>query len=247
MKNSQSEDFSLRQRLSDVMITSKDTRTNMVQVIEQICHFRERIRKHIEDNYINFIPNHSNCDMYLDECDNLLREAETLLADMTGEEYSTLAEEANTELQKCAEELREVSLGLRVCHQILKVDNLFQCIEQEKANKDYLLVLTLLDRLKSLVCAEHPTEVDCIFQKCECYDTIKLKYYIQINMLHQNLKQRFETLVQLNENDFPNAKKITIRVSTDLSQIQDIALAFFQVSYLLSIASISIWIRFGLI
>lgn len=230
LKNSQSVDYSLQQRLSDVMITSKDTRSNMVQVIEQICHLRERIRKYVEDNYINFIPNHSNCDMYMDECDNLLREAETLLADMNGEEYSSLAEESNTELKKCAQELCEVSLGLKVCQRILKVDNLFQCIEQEKANKDYLLVLTLLERLNSLVCGEQATDVDKIFQKTECYDTIKLNYYVQINMLHQNLEQRFKSVVQLIENDFPNAKKITIRVCYDLSQTQDIALAFFQVS-----------------
>lgn len=225
------DDFLLRERLSDVMITSKDTRANIVQVIEQICHFKERIRKHIQDNYVNFIPNHSSCDMYLDECDNLLREAETLLSDLTGEEYSSLAQEADLELRKCADELREVSLGLRVSHQILKVDSLFQCIEQEKANQDYLLVLTMLERLKSLVSPENITDVDRIFQKCDCYDTIKLNYHIQINMLHQNIKQRFENLLQLNENEFPNAKKITIRTSNDLSQLQDIVLAFFQVCY----------------
>lgn len=232
MKSLQTDEFSLRERLSDVMITSKDTRANIVQVIEQICHFRERIRKHIQDKYVNFIPNHSNCDMYVDECDNLLREADTLFSDMTGEEYSSLAEEADSELTKCANELREVSLGLKVSHQILKVDNLFQCIEQEKANKDYLLVLTLLERLKCLVYPENITDVDRIFQKCDCYDTIKLNYHIQINMLHQNLKQRFKNFVQFTENEFPNAKKVTIRISNDLSQLQDIVLAYFQVSKL---------------
>lgn len=223
-------DLTLRDRLSNVMNTSKDTRANMVQIIEEICHFRGRVRKHIEDNYLNFIPNHSNCDMYVDECDNLIKEADKLLHDTTGEGYNSLAEEARQEIEKCAEELREVSLGLKICHQILKVDNLFQCIEQEKTNKDYLLVLALIERLKLLVLPEKMTYVDRVFQKCDCYDTIKLKYYVQINMLHQNLKQRFENMVQLIEADFPNAKKITIRVSTDMSPLQDIALAFFQVN-----------------
>lgn len=157
-----------------------------------------------------------------------MRDTEHLLSNVSSDTRLDL-NEANAELTQCIEELREISLGLKVSHRILKIDDLFQCVEEANATKDYLVVLDLLGKLKCLICREATCEIDRIFQKCACYDTIKIKYHIQANILQQNLQQKFERLLQLSEKNFATTKHVTIQVSKDVGQLQDIVMALFQV------------------
>lgn len=210
--------------------SAESTKTCVIRILEQIKRFQERIRKHIDDNYVDFMPNHTTSDMYIDEGETLLRETEHLLKNLGSDSRVALAE-ANTELTQCLDELREVSLGLRVAYRILKIDDLFQCVEEANATKDYLIVLDLLGKLKCLICNESSSDVDHLFQKCDCYDTIKVKYHIQANILQQNLQQRFDRLVQFSEKNFPSARSVTLLVSKDDVQLQDTVMALFQVRY----------------
>lgn len=218
----------IKRELSEGFSSVDSTRSCVIRILDQIKRFQERIRKHIEDNYVNFMPNHTTSDMYIDEGETLLRETEHVLKNVKSDARLALTE-ANAELTHCVDELREVSLGLRVSYRILKIDDLFQCVEEANATKDYLIVLDLLGKLKCLIYSESASDVDRLFQKCECYDTIKVKYHIQSTLLQQNLQQRFDRLVQFSEKSFPSAKNVTLQVSKDVSQLQDTVMALFQV------------------
>ncbi|KAM7350956.1 zeste-white 10 kinetochore protein [Cochliomyia hominivorax] len=220
----------IKEELSGGFSCTDSTKTSVIRILDQIKRFRERIRKHIEDNYADFMPNHATSDMYIDEGETLLRETEHLLKNV-GSDAKLALTEAKTELTHCVDELREVFLGLRVSYRILKIDDLFQCVEEANATKDYLIVLDLLGKLKSLICSESASEVDRLFLKCDCYDTIKVKYHIQANILQQNLQQRFDRLVQFSEKSFPTAKSVTLQVSKDVTQLQDTVMALFQARY----------------
>lgn len=223
-----SDEGNIKQELSGGFSNTEGTKASVIRISEQIKRFQERIRKHIEDNYVDFMPNHTTSDMYIDEGETLLRETEHLLKNVGSDARLGLTE-ANTELRLCVDKFREVSLGLKVSCRILKIDDLFQCIEEANATKDYLIALDLLGKLKRLIYIESSSEVDRIFQKCECYDTIKVKYHIQSNILKQNLELRFDRLVQFSEKNFPSAKNITLQVSKDVSKLQDTVMALFQV------------------
>lgn len=218
----------ITQELSGGFASTEVTKASVVRIIEQIKRFQERIRKHVEENYVDFMQNHTTSDMYIDEGETLLRETEHLLRNV-GSDARLALSEANTELNESVDVLREASLGLRVAYRILKIDDLFQCVKEANASKDFLIVLDLLGKLKSLIYSESTSDVDRLFQKCECYDNIKVKYHVQANILQENMQKRFEHLVQFSEKSFPSAKNVTLQVSKDIVQLQDTVMALFQV------------------
>ncbi|XP_011189670.1 centromere/kinetochore protein zw10 [Zeugodacus cucurbitae] len=206
---------------------SEVTKSTITKILSQIKRFQESIRKNIEDNYVDFMPNQTTVDAFLDEGEQLVRESEYLLQTVSGEASEALRQ-ANSELAACIDEFREMSLGLRVSYRILKVDELFQCIKDQQ---EYLVVLDLLGKLKSLISCDSGSDVDRVFQKCNCYNTIKVKYQIQANILQQDLQKRFEELVEFNEKPFSHSKCVTLRVSKDVNQLQDTVMALFQARY----------------
>lgn len=205
------------------------TKASVTKTLGQVERFQQRIWKHIEDNYVDFLPNHTSSDMYIEEGELLLHDTEHLVKNV-GSDARLALSEANDELKLNMDKLRETTLGLRISYRILKIDNLFQCIENAKSAKDFLVVMHLLENLKYLIFNESGSDVDHLFQKCDCYDTIKVKYHIQSNILQQNLQRIFERLVQFSEKSFPSAKNITINVSKDTKQLHDTVLALFQVT-----------------
>lgn len=209
---------------------SEVTKSTITKILSQIKRFQESIRKNIEDNYADFMPNQTTVDAFLDEGEQLVRESEYLLQTVSSEASDALRQ-ANSELAACIDEFHEMSLGLRVSYRILMVDDLFQCIKEANSHKEYLVVLDHLGKLKSLISCDSGTDVDRVFQKCDCYDTIKVKYHIQANILRQNLQQRFEELVDFNEKPFSHSKCVTLQVSTDVNQLQDTVMALFQARY----------------
>ncbi|KAL9887681.1 uncharacterized protein ACN2A1_009788 [Glossina fuscipes fuscipes] len=54
---------------------------------EVICRFSERKHKHIEDNYIDFMPNHTTSDMYIEDGEHLLRDTEHLLSNVSSDTH----------------------------------------------------------------------------------------------------------------------------------------------------------------
>ncbi|XP_067636373.1 centromere/kinetochore protein zw10 [Eurosta solidaginis] len=209
---------------------SETTKGAITKILSQIKRYQERIRKHIDDNYVDFMPNQTTADSYLDEGEQLVREAENLLQTVASDAAAALRQ-ANSELVACIDELNEMSLGLRVSYRILKIDDLFQCVEEANSNKEYLVVLDHLSKLKTLISCDAGTDSDRVFQKCDCYDAIKVKYHIQANILQQNLQQRFELLVQFTEKPFSHSKCVTLQVSKDVNQLQDTVMALFQARY----------------
>lgn len=202
------------------------TKQSIIKILAQMKRFQERVQKHINDSWVDFMPILTSSDLYLDEGDQLIRQADLLLQDECSSTKLKLSEAA-TELASYVEELRESVLGLKVSQHILKVDDLFQCIKEANGVKNYLEVLDWLDKLKT--CIQGTGEVERVFQRCDCFDNINVQYHIECNILRNNLEKQFEDLFQLKEKQFPNAKCVTVQVSKDVNLLQDTIMALFQV------------------
>ncbi|ALC49601.1 mit-1-15 [Drosophila busckii] len=216
-------------------ITVDTTKSAIAKMIMRTEGYQTRVRKHIDDNYVEFMPNYTSPDTFLEESSTLINEVSDLLGSM-GSEGRDALKEAGAELAKSKQDLREMLLGLRVSEHILKVDQLFQCVEEAKANKDCLIVLDLMSKLHGLIYGENtpdamPQDIERVFCALDCYETIKVKYHVQAHLLQQNLQERFDRLVQFNCKTFPNSKCVTLLVSKDESQLQDIVMALFQERY----------------
>ncbi|EDV95338.1 centromere/kinetochore protein zw10 isoform X1 [Drosophila grimshawi] len=211
------------------------TKAAIKKMLVRIERFQTRVRKHIDENYVDFMPNHTSPDIFLEKSSALGDEISDLLATVGNEGLSVLSD-ASVELAALSRDLREKLFGLRVSEHILKLDDLFQCVEEAKATKDCLVVLDLMGRLRSLIYGEGTSDdispdVERIFQSLECYESIKVKYHVQAHLLQQNLQERFDRLVQLSCKSFPTSKCVTLLISKDEALLQDIVIALFQESY----------------
>lgn len=214
----------------------ESTKSAITKMLVRTERFQTRVRKHIDENYTEFMPNHTSPDIFLEKSSILGDEINELLATV-GEEGLSALNDASAELAKSSKDLREIMLELRVSEHILKLDDLFQCVEEAKANKDCLVVFDLMGKLRSLIYSEAKDstdvapEVERLFQSLDCYESIKVKYHVQAHLLQQNLQKRFDRLVQLNCKTFPNSKCVTLLISKDEAQLQDIVTALFQERY----------------
>lgn len=205
----------------------------IAKMVVRTERFQSRVRKHIDDNYTEFMPNRTSPDTFLDKASSLCDEIGDLLTSVGNEGQAALSD-ASGELAKSCLDLRELLLGLRVSEHILKLDDLFQCVEEAKATKDCLAVLDLMGKLRGLIENSDgalPPDVERIFQSLDCYDSIKVKYHVQAHLLQQTLQERFDRLMQFNCKTFQTSKCVTLLVSKDEGQLQDIVIALFQERY----------------
>ncbi|KAH8250460.1 hypothetical protein KR038_002190, partial [Drosophila bunnanda] len=218
------------------------TKSTILDVLTRTERFQVNVRRHIDDNYTDFMPNHTTPGVFLDQIGSLKREVDDLLEKGASEGLDAL-DEANAKMAASRRQLREVLLGLEVSDQILKVDEVFHSMEDAKSCNDYMLLQDLLGRLRGLIYGDEPAaatapaattlspEVRRIFQELECYETMKVKYLVQAHLLQQNLQERFDRLVQLQCKSFPTSRCVTLQVSRDEAQLQDIVQALFQKRY----------------
>ncbi|XP_039498470.1 centromere/kinetochore protein zw10 [Drosophila santomea] len=216
------------------------TQSAILKVLTRVNRFQLRVRKHIDDNYTEFMPNHTSPDIFLEESASLNREIHDLLETVGSEGLGAL-DEANAKLADSGRQLREILLGLGVSEHVLRIDELFQCVEEAKATKNYLVILDLVGRLRAFIYGDDSVdaqdaqvatpEVQRIFQALECYETIKVKYHVQAHLLQQSLQERFDRLVQLQCKSFPTSRCVTLQVSRDQTQLQEVVQALFQEPY----------------
>ncbi|KAH8289332.1 hypothetical protein KR054_003867, partial [Drosophila jambulina] len=212
------------------------TKSTILDVLTRTERYQVNVRRHIDDNYVEFMPNHTTPGVFLEQIVSLKREIGDLLEKGASEGLEAL-DEANAKMAASRRQLREVLLGLEVSDQILKVDEVFHSMEDAKSCNDYMLLQDLLGRLRGLIYGDEAgetstsPEVRRIFQELECYETMKVKFLVQAHLLQQNLQERFDRLVQLQSKSFPTSRCVTLQVSKDETQLQDIVQALFQKRY----------------
>lgn len=201
----------------------ESVKRRIVNVLEQINRFKERVSKYIDDNYVDFLPNNSSVYIHLEEGKTLEQESSQLLMSL---EWAR----SNAELKATVENLRQSVCDLEVTNRILAADEIFSCVEEANSTKEYMVTLDLLKKLNTLMQNSSNADVQINLQASPCYDTIRVKYVSQYHLVKNNIREKFERLVQFSEKQLPNVVCTTIQVSKDVSQLQDTVMTLFQVS-----------------
>lgn len=205
---------------------SVDAKKNIAKILTEIKRYQSKTRSFIDANYVDFLPNLSTNELYLEDGEKLVREVENLMEIVENDTKNDL-NVAVDELQQYVEELREAALGLRVSYKILKIDELFQSLESAKSNNEYLEAMNIADKIKSLI-----TDVsDKIFTGLDCYQNVKIKYQVESEMLMHKLRLCFEELVQMLEKSFQNTKAVNVKISKNSSHLHQTIVALFNAKY----------------
>lgn len=197
-----------------------DARTNIIKLIDEIRNFQYKVKSYIDENYVNFLPNLNNNKLFLDKGEHLSNEVELLMQNINNETKNDLLT-VSKDLQKYLEELNEVALGLRTSFKILRIDDLFFKIEASKLQTEYQQVMEYICEMKNLI--DDPN--DRVLHRLDCFENLKIKYRIEHEMLLHTLRQRFESLVQMNEKSFQKNKSVTLKISKDENLLHEIIVA----------------------
>lgn len=197
-----------------------DARRSIHKLVEETKNFQYKIKTYIDDNYVNFLPNLSNNRLALDEGQRLFAEIETLRENISNETKKDLLT-LNAELVQCIEELEEVALGLKTSNKILQIDDLLSNIEIAKNNDEYLKVMTYTTEMRHLIYDKE----DDVLPYLDCYENLKIRFHIEHETMMMNLKQQFDSLVQLTEKKFQKTKSVSIRITKDENRLHETIVA----------------------
>lgn len=204
-----------------------DARSSLRKLIKEIKTFQKETKTYFEENYVEFGDNMDDNDVLLDQADHLCREVENLIENIQTDAKSDLLSIAN-DVQQYLMELEELRIGIRLNKRILKIDGLFKKLDEVKGGEQYTNIRSILNELHELIFSEQDEE---IFKLCDCYKNIKVRWYIENEMLLNKLRERFETLIQLNEKTFQTTKRITIKISENHHAIQEVVSMLFETNY----------------
>lgn len=203
-----------------------DARENITRCIEQIQIYQQQVRSYIDDEYIEFLPHLSGNKLYLSEGSRLCDEAENLLQNISNETKADLLA-ANDELQSLLDEMHESTVGLRASVKILRIDSLFSGLDEAKSNREFVRVQQHCQQIAQLL--DDPG--DTVLPRLDCYAAIQLKFQVESHMLLHNLREQFESLVQLSERKFQKTKAVTMRISCDENQLHETIVALMTSNY----------------
>lgn len=197
-----------------------EARKNIIKLLAEIQNFQYKVKIFIEENYVDFLSNSTNNEFYLNEAHKLSEEISTVLQNVCNETKNDLVD-SSTELHQYIEQLNEISIELQTSNKILRIDDLFQKLEDAKSENAYFNIKDILSEIKCLM--DDPK--DLILRNLECFQSIKIKWFMEQELMLHNLKKHFEALVQFTEKTFQNTKSVTIKISHDENKLHEIIVA----------------------
>lgn len=199
---------------------TQEVRKTITKLIFETKKFQDKIHQYIDANYVEFLPDLTNNEFYLNEGEQLAKDVQDLLENIENETKHQLLN-ANNELQMYFNELNEAALGMKISQKLVRIDDLFGRLETAKSANEQLKIMNIISDLKSLI----HDGTDKILPQLDCYQSIKIKYQVESEMMLHNLKLKFENLVQFQERVFQNTKSVTLRITRDEVQLHETVIA----------------------
>lgn len=204
-----------------------DARACLQKLVKEIKSFQKEAQSYIEENYVEFSDNTKDNDVLLDQADHLCREVDNLVETIQTDTKSDLLSVAS-DVQQYLVELEELRIGIRLNKRIMRIDALFARLDEVKGGEQYSKIRAMLNELHDLIFAEQDEE---IFKQCDCYKNIKVRWYIENEMLLNKLHERFDALIQLNEKTYQTTKRVTIKITENAEAVQEVASMLFDTNY----------------
>lgn len=202
-----------------------DSREAINRLLDQMQKYQNKIRSYIEDHYVEFLPNLTDNQQFLDEGSRLLDDVDQFKKHIDDSQYDLLT--ATEEMEQQISDLHEAALGLKTSYKILKIDNLFQKLIGLKNDKKYQQIIGIVNEIKDLLF--DPSDV--ILKRLDCFENMKIKFLIENELLVHNLTQQLELLIQLNEKNFRKTKSVTVKITTNVDLLHETIISLFNCKY----------------
>lgn len=203
-----------------------DFQKNITRLLDEIKTYQTKVQQYIQDNYAEFLPNISNNVLLLANGKRLLSESKSIQNHLTNDMENELLTTIDG-MEEYISELTELSITLRTSNKILKIDKLFQELNDAKNKDEFIHITTILDEIKSLI----NDPVDEIFRKLDCFENIKIRLHVERKIILNNLKDRFDELVQFNEKQFVKTKSVTLKITKDELKLHETVIALIESKY----------------
>lgn len=203
-----------------------DFQKNITRLLDEIKTYQTKVQQYIQENFVEFLPNLNNNVLLLDNGNRLLNESKSMQNQLSNDVENELLTTIDG-MEDYIGELTELSITLRTSNKILKIDKLFQQLNDAKNKDEFMHITAIIDDIKSLI--NDPT--DEIFRQLDCYENIKSRLHIERKTVLSNLQICFDELVQFTEKQFVKTKSITLKITKDETKLHEIVNALFESKY----------------
>uniref|UniRef100_A0A336M775 CSON013158 protein n=1 Tax=Culicoides sonorensis TaxID=179676 RepID=A0A336M775_CULSO len=203
-----------------------DARKQITKLNNEIKTYQQKTRKTIENKYKNFLPEVVENEHYILQGEELIHDAKTFL-DHLNVDVKQDVDRCNDDVENMRQLLEENALGLKTCLKLVKIDELLGEIRKINKLNRFNDATNVLAELKKLIYDPD----DTITRRLDCYENIKIHYIQESEQFMYNVHQKFESLVEFKDKTFQNTKAISIRISKDSQQLQEITLALVNTNY----------------
>lgn len=202
--------MSLIKKIVDIVDKNEgvDARKNIIKLKKEVTSYKDKIKHYIDRNYVEFLPDIVNNEMYLEEGINLQDKIQDLSENAINEGKS-IVYSAHDEMSKHIDELNEIQMGLEIALKLMKIDAFLQQINMFNESESYTEVNDILTSIDLIL----KDPANQIIRKMDMYPNLKIRLDNEYQNMLLNLKRNLDKHIQLNEKTFPTNKSITISLS----------------------------------
>ncbi|XP_055594152.1 centromere/kinetochore protein zw10 [Uranotaenia lowii] len=208
----------------EVISGELDTKKQITHIISKAKDYQDKVKEIVSSYYVDFLP---NC------YDNvMIMKTGKMLEDEINKALSLVNQDTTWQLNmgqenvlQLREELNEIILGYKTSFKLQTIHSLFEMIS--RTGDDYQKLIHILEKIKTLLNSDN----DPILPKLECYQSIRLRYHEEYQILLYNLNKKFESLISFSEKPFQNTKSVTIKIKKDEDQLHQVIVALVHTNY----------------
>lgn len=210
----------------DIEITNEDfdAKKHIAHIISKTKDYQDKVKEIISSYYVDFLPN-CYANVTIMKNGKMLEEEINKVVALVNQDTAWQLNMAAEHMQQNREELSEAIAGYKTSFKLQTIHSLFEMIP--RSGDDYQKLIHILEKIKLLL----NDGSDPILPQLECYQSIRLRYHEEYQILLYNLNKKFELLIQFNEKPFQNTKAITIKIKKDEDQLHQVIVALVHTNY----------------
>ncbi|XP_065094237.1 centromere/kinetochore protein zw10 isoform X1 [Ochlerotatus camptorhynchus] len=208
----------------EILKQDLDARKQIGRIVFKIKDYQDKVKQIVSGYYGDFLPNCYD-NMTIMKNGKMLEEEINKVVTMVNHDTTWQLSMAQEHIQQHREELSDAITGYKTSYKLQTIHSLFEMIP--RSGDDYQKLISIMDKIKLLL----NDGSDPIFSKLDCYQSIRLRYHEEYQMLLYNLNKKFESLIHFNEKLFQNTKAVTIKIKKNEDQLHQVIVALVNTNY----------------
>lgn len=204
-----------------------DARLCLKRLTKEIQNLQNEANTYIDENYVEYNQAVMENNQLLDHSQRLTQEVDQLVDAIerdSKEEILAIADD----VQRYLRELDELRIGLRVTNKLLKIDDLFERLNETKDAGFINFTRDTINALRELI---YDQEDKDILINLDSFQNLKLRWLMENETLLNDLQKQFDSLLHLQEKIFQNTKCVDVKVSNDKASFETILYMLFDTNF----------------